>query len=417
MSYARSPCKEAAQALIIEPDGQGGWLSRQDLELMQKLRELQELFNRGKDEQIQKEEQARVAAEAQLETMRELTDQSREFAQSATTAMESMARMKIGIDSDTFAAELDKLVGLINQRDDAKLRVKIISEEIDALKVAEKAGEALAKTPIKAPVEFDLRNLLDKDLEDVVAKVQGAEIPVAVTPEIEDGATQALTNDLARTPATATVNVAVNADAVESELDNLGRLTQEREAWVQVRAGTEQAIADLSDFQAMVASTQSTHTIVTNANQALAEILSLNGRNTSSTHTIYVQRVETDAVGGLVGLADGGFPRRRGYITGPGTDTSDSIPAMLSRGEFVLRAAAVRKWGLGFLYALNRGFMPAVPRLAMGGAVTPAPALQGGLPEMAINLSVQGGQPLRLLSSRETARNLTNALRDLQRGR
>lgn len=47
-----------------------------------------------------------------------------------------------------------------------------------------------------------------------------------------------------------------------------------------------------------------------------------------------------------------------GHIIGPGTGTSDSIPAMLSNGEFVLRAASVRKleskYGSGILDYLNR---------------------------------------------------------------
>jgi len=41
------------------------------------------------------------------------------------------------------------------------------------------------------------------------------------------------------------------------------------------------------------------------------------------------------------------FPRRTGYIGGPGTETSDSIPAMLSDGEFVMNARAVRGAGNG----------------------------------------------------------------------
>ena len=36
-----------------------------------------------------------------------------------------------------------------------------------------------------------------------------------------------------------------------------------------------------------------------------------------------------------------------GEITGPGTGTSDSIPAMLSDGEFVMTAKAVRNAGNG----------------------------------------------------------------------
>jgi len=41
------------------------------------------------------------------------------------------------------------------------------------------------------------------------------------------------------------------------------------------------------------------------------------------------------------------FPRKTGAINGPGTGTSDSIPAMLSDGEFVMTAKAVRSMGNG----------------------------------------------------------------------
>ena len=41
------------------------------------------------------------------------------------------------------------------------------------------------------------------------------------------------------------------------------------------------------------------------------------------------------------------FPRRNGGIAGPGTETSDDITAMLSDGEFVFTAQAVRGAGKG----------------------------------------------------------------------
>ena len=50
---------------------------------------------------------------------------------------------------------------------------------------------------------------------------------------------------------------------------------------------------------------------------------------------------------GIAGLAMGGYPRKTGQISGPGTETSDSIPAMLSDGEFVMTARAVRGLGKG----------------------------------------------------------------------
>ena len=56
------------------------------------------------------------------------------------------------------------------------------------------------------------------------------------------------------------------------------------------------------------------------------------------------------AEGGIIQLADGSekyFPRKNGQIDGPGTGTSDDIPAMLSDGEFVFTAKAVRNAGGG----------------------------------------------------------------------
>jgi|GEM_PF-1343410 len=52
------------------------------------------------------------------------------------------------------------------------------------------------------------------------------------------------------------------------------------------------------------------------------------------------------AAGGIGSMARK-YPRRTGQISGPGTETSDSIPAMLSDGEFVMTAKAVRGAGKG----------------------------------------------------------------------
>ena len=64
------------------------------------------------------------------------------------------------------------------------------------------------------------------------------------------------------------------------------------------------------------------------------------------------------------GMAHGGsFPPRDGAIAGPGTETSDDIPAMLSDGEFVMTAQAVRgagdgsrKQGMRRMYDMMRNF-------------------------------------------------------------
>jgi len=62
-----------------------------------------------------------------------------------------------------------------------------------------------------------------------------------------------------------------------------------------------------------------------------------------NTATMYNFMPRVYAQGGISEI----YPRRTGGISGPGTGTSDSIPAMLSDGEFVVTARAVRGAGNG----------------------------------------------------------------------
>jgi len=43
-----------------------------------------------------------------------------------------------------------------------------------------------------------------------------------------------------------------------------------------------------------------------------------------------------------------------GFVTGPGSGTSDSIPARLSNGEFVMKASAVKTYGVDFMNSINQ---------------------------------------------------------------
>ncbi|RWF52048.1 MAG: hypothetical protein EOS50_26070 [Mesorhizobium sp.] len=68
--------------------------------------------------------------------------------------------------------------------------------------------------------------------------------------------------------------------------------------------------------------------------------------------------------GGTQGFAGGGAVR------GAGGPKTDSILAWLSNGEFVIQAAAMKKLGVGFLNALNNGFLPSLKGLrgfSLGG--------------------------------------------------
>lgn len=148
-------------------------------------------------------------------------------------------------------------------------------------------------------------------------------------------------------------------------------------------------------------------------------------RNTYSTHTIRV--VEQRSVGGLIGsnlprFATGGSPNRAiGAVSGPGTSTSDSIMARLSNGEFVIKAAAVKKYGQNLFNSLNQMHFPThrLPRFATGGAAfTPASGRVAGEAagqKVTLDLNMNGNQLGSLTGSRDTVNGLVTALKDIQR--
>lgn len=116
-----------------------------------------------------------------------------------------------------------------------------------------------------------------------------------------------------------------------------------------------------------------------------------------------------------------------GYVSGPGSATSDSIPAWLSNGEFVIRAAAVRRYGVWFLAALNgmrlgRSITDGAPGFALGGlaesfnrsmlnvAPVPVPSLSGAsgalLPGKSFDLVIGAERFANLFAPEETAERL-----------
>jgi hypothetical protein len=96
----------------------------------------------------------------------------------------------------------------------------------------------------------------------------------------------------------------------------------------------------------------------------------------------YGRIVQQQPLAGLPTAARGGskediqnFPRKTGQISGPGTGTSDSIPAMLSDGEFVMTKRAVAAAGGGSvrkgakqMYTLMRGLENKGKQLGIGRA-------------------------------------------------
>lgn len=88
----------------------------------------------------------------------------------------------------------------------------------------------------------------------------------------------------------------------------------------------------------------------------------------SFTAAVYIATAALQAMAAKSSFGSIFGPRKAtgGYIMGPGTGTSDSIPAFLSNGEYVLTADAVQNVGLPLLDAVNSG---RVGHFATGGLV------------------------------------------------
>lgn len=174
-----------------------------------------------------------------------------------------------------------------------------------------------------------------------------------------------------------TLPVDADVSKAKKALDKL-KTYADQNAQFELKVATEKAQAAITNVEGMIKAldriqTESQHQVASNVGAVRAEIDSLNGRNTSSTHTIYVTKVETNATGGLVGgvrrFADGGavapaFPRMSGGSV-PGSGHHDTVPRTLDAGAFVIRKAAVQKYGSGALSRLANG----VAHFAVGGRV------------------------------------------------
>ncbi|CAJ5773289.1 tail length tape measure protein gp13 [Burkholderia pseudomallei] len=137
----------------------------------------------------------------------------------------------------------------------------------------------------------------------------------------------------------------------------------------------------------------------------------------------------SDAVGALGGAASAavgsnayGFHLATGgAVWGPGTSTSDSIPAQLSNGEFVVRAAVVSQPGVRVhLERLNAAGRSGFARFAAGGLVGgsagggDSPARNGGI-SVSAPVSIEGGSsnPASLIAVGEFRKMLEQMIREL----
>ncbi|WP_432019919.1 phage tail tape measure protein [Streptomyces sp. 1222.5] len=164
-------------------------------------------------------------------------------------------------------------------------------------------------------------------------------------------------------PGTKKVTLQTLSKSAEAVLESFGyKVTHLKDGSVQVTAKTGGALSGIRSVAGAIASLHDKTVSITSIHNVIT-----NSKTYRSVHDI------TGATGGLyTGKAfsyAGGGP-----VRGPGTGTSDDVPApWLSNGEFVIKKASVDKYGEKFLHAINDGvFEKGGAHYARGGKVTKA---------------------------------------------
>ena len=324
---------------------------------------------------------------AQAEALMRQADQLRaELAQKAKDADAQIAQGKDGVNQ--AIQRIRESEEILNKTLDAEAKAHQTAAQ-SALSAREEISRTLAQTSVeidqitaklkdglKVTIDADTARF-DKAIADLDKALAEKEVLLKIQADLQEAEKKLQQYEqLLKEGKT----LPVDADVSKAK-DALARLKTyaDQNAQLELKVATEKAQAAITNVEGMIKAldriqTESRHVVSTNADAARAEIMSLNGANTSSTHTIYVQKVEVNATGGLVGggvrrFADGGavapaFPRMSGG-TVPGSGHHDTVPRTLDAGAFVIRKAAVRKYGSGALSRLANG----VAHFAVGGRV------------------------------------------------
>lgn len=233
----------------------------------------------------------------------------------------------------------------------AKKEVRELSDVLEALR-----GHAQTVAEANAGLEQSFDDAA-KAAKDMKGGVNEARTALDLNTQAGRDGQDALLNivDAAYDTATAMTEAGQSTDKVRA------RTMDARVEFIQIakRMGlTESAAKKLADKYGLIPDKIST-TIKANNSQAIAAVDAVLARWQD------VLDMPTAVLNAHFGVTGSGSTKKAGggFVSGPGSATSDSIPARLSNGEYVVKAASVRKYGTAMLGDINSG------RYAKGGKV------------------------------------------------
>ncbi|EHN5173254.1 phage tail length tape measure family protein [Salmonella enterica] len=278
----------------------------------------------------------------QLELMRASGQQE----QASLTALRdrlSQMRENFQVAGNTQGVSLiDQLLPL----QEAQIRVNEIKRQFDELEQYRSRQEALIQSQVMTGVtsEVEGRRQLVELHQEVIDKIRAA------MPMLEE---------MAALPGQAGRDMQDLIDKLKTDVNDLQKKSKTLGEYLKdgLRSGIE------SSLEGLARGTMTLSDAIRNLAQSIADAMAKFAAEKLS--EIAINQISSlPVIGGL-------FAATGGYISGPGTATSDSIPARLSDGEYVVRAAAVSHYGVDFLHALNA---TRLRRFDRGGLVAPVMA-------------------------------------------
>ncbi len=378
-------------------------------QLAQKAMDLASQVAGRETSEAKRGEEARKQSEAAISEITQLESQSREATRRQEYAQsEALMRKAEGLRAelaqktkDTDAQITQGKVGVGEAIERIRESQQILNETLDAESAAHKnaAESAMAaqeeiratitqteaeidgitaklKEGLKVTIDADTTRL-DKALADLDKALAEKAVLITIEADLKD-AEKKLQQYEQLLKEGKTLPVDADVSKAKEALTQL-KTYAEQNSQLELKVATEKTQAAITNVEGQIKAlgrieTESKHQVSTNVGAVRTDVMSLNGMTTHSEHIIHVKKVETHATGGLVGVgvrrfAEGGavaraFPRMSGGSV-PGSGNQDTVPRTLNAGAFVIRKAAVQKYGSGVLARLANG----VARFAVGGPV------------------------------------------------
>lgn len=240
----------------------------------------------------------------------------------------------------------------------AKQNRSVTKEEIEAI-------ETLSTAYAEAQVQAEFLNALQQARETEIALRNEIELVGLVGEELYRARNeQELLNAARRAGVTLTPG---QEEQIRQQAAINAMLQRQRELQIEIQATAKEALTSfISDMRQGMSATEALGNSLNKLADKLIE-MAVSGLVESALGPLLGGGGGGSSGGSLlraIGLADGGLVR------GPGTGRSDSIPARLSNGEYVVNAAATRQ-NLPLLEAINS---KGAAKFADGGLVSPLPS-------------------------------------------